>query len=181
MYDKREGKLDVYIRGKSRTKWDVAAIFAQTVLRQKRLDPLPRGRTSYALERFKRRGRHFSIDPQSGISSASVSLIRLTPRLGPKRHVILQAQAAGKSEPIYDLLSTELASLEVDEFDVTQFMIKVVFARTAHQRKRTIPLVLTAPNRCSIGYDAQELTVRRMLVDSDIEPRDPSDREETAV
>ena len=114
------------------------AIFARVVLGLKKLDPLPHGRAPYLLERFKRRGRHFKVPDGSGISSVSVSRLRLTPRLGPKRSITLQAQPMGQSEPVYDVLNKELRSLEPDDFEVTQVEIKVVFERTEHRRKRTI-------------------------------------------
>jgi hypothetical protein len=40
-------------------------------------------------------------------------------------------------------------------------------------RSRTVPAVLTHPNRCSLRYDGLDLVVRKMLADSGIEPREP--------
>jgi hypothetical protein len=51
---------------------------------------------------------------------------------------------------------------------VTQVELKVVFDRT-HRRKRTLSPTITAPNRCSLGYDDLELIVRKMLIASGIE------------
>jgi hypothetical protein len=172
VYEKQRRKLSVYVRGPSRRKWDLMSIFARVILGAKKLDPPSYARGSYSLERFKHRGRHVKIPEASGIS-VSVARLRLTPRLGLKRHITLQAQPHGETEPVYDLLEKELTSLKPHEFDVTQVEIKVVFSKTAHRRRRTIPTVLTAPNRCSIGYDDQELIVRRKLSDSGIEPIAP--------
>jgi hypothetical protein len=169
MYSRAEGKLDVYLKAPSARIYDVMDIFAQNILGMKKLEPPPRGKPSYALDRFKKRGKHFKYGTECGISSAAVRRIRLTSQLGRKTHVILEGHPFGTTEPIYDLLRQDLHSMEVDDFDITQVEIKVVFAETPYQRRRTIPVTLTAPNRCSIGYDDQELIVRKMLIDSGIE------------
>ena len=67
---------------------------------------------------------------------------------------------------------TDLASLPLDDVDVTQVELKVVFDPTPFRKKRTLYPTITAPNRCSLGYDSLELEVRKMLAASQIEIKD---------
>jgi hypothetical protein len=81
----------------------------------------------------------------------------------------VEATPVGESEPVYDALERDLPSLCVDDIHVTQVELKVVFGRTTYRRKRTLSSIITAPNRCSLGYDDLELVVRKMLIASGIE------------
>ena len=172
MYSQATGELDTYLRAKQRVVWDVTAIFAQHVLGVKKLEPPPRGRGVYRLDRFKQRGTAYSYGPESGISTVAVHRLRITPKFGPKRHIILEANPFGSHEPVYDALETDLSSLSLEDFDVTQVELKVVFDRATHRKKRTISPTITTPNRCSLGYDDLELVVRKMLIASGIEPKE---------
>ena len=170
MYSQATGELDTYLRAKPRVVWDVTAIFAQHILGVKKLEPPPKVRGVYRLDGFKRRGTAYNCGPDSGISTVAVRKLRLTPRFGPKLHIILEADPiGGRSEPIYDALEKDLSSLSLDDVDVTQVELKVIFNRTTYRKKRTISPTITAPNRCSLGYDDLELVVRKMLIASGIE------------
>ncbi len=98
----------------------------------------------------------------------AVRKLRLTPKMGPKLHVILEANPVGLHEPVYDALE-RLQTLSLDDVDVTQVELKVVFDRTTYRKKRTVSPTITVPNRCSLGYDDRELVVRKMLIASGIE------------
>ena len=161
-------RLHTYLRAKPGVVWDVAAIFAEHILGVKKLPPPAKGRVVYDLEPFKRRGFAFKFEPVSGISSVGVRKLRLTPKFGSKRHIVVEANPVGRDEPAYDILERDLLGLSINDFDVTQVELKVVFDATAHRRKRTLSPTITMPNRCSLGYDDLELIVRKMLVASGI-------------
>jgi hypothetical protein len=169
MYSQAAGELDTYLRAKPRVVWDVTAIFAQHILGVRKLDPPPKGHGVYRLDGFKRRGTTFSYGPESGISAVAVRKLRLTPKFGPKRHIVLEANPTGRHEPVYDTLEKDLSWVSLDDFDVTQVELKVVFDRAGFRKKRTISPTITVPNRCSLGYDDLELIVRKMLIASGIE------------
>jgi hypothetical protein len=103
IYSQEAGELDTYLRAKPRVVWDVTAIFAQHILGVKKLEPPPT-RGVYQLDRFKRRGTPYSYGPESGISTVTVRKLRLTPKFGAKRHIILEANPIGRHEPVYDAL-----------------------------------------------------------------------------
>ena len=168
MYSNADGELDTYLRAKPRVVWDVTALFAQHILGVKKLEPPPKGYGVYRLDSFKRRGTAFSYGPESGITMVAVRKLRLTPKMGPKLHVILEANPVGLHEPVYDALE-RLQTLSLDDVDVTQVELKVVFDRTTYRKKRTVSPTITVPNRCSLGYDDRELVVRKMLIASGIE------------
>jgi hypothetical protein len=169
MYSQEAGELDTYLRAKARVVWDVTAIFARHVLGLKKLEPPPKGHGVYQLDGFKRRGIVYNYGPESGISTVAVRRLRLTPRFGPKLHIILEANPTAGNEPVYDTLERDLPNLFLDDVDVTQVELKVVFDRTTHRNRRTVSPTITVPNRCSLGYDDRELIVRKMLVASGIE------------
>ena len=108
MYSQAAGELDTYLRAKPRVVWDVTAIFAQHILGVKKLEPPPKGHGVYRLDSFKRRGTAYSYGPESGISMVAVRRLRLTPKFGPKLHVILEANPIGRHEPVYDALERDL-------------------------------------------------------------------------
>jgi hypothetical protein len=169
MYSQATGELDTYLRAKPRVVWDVTAIFAQHILGVKKLEPPPKGHGVYRLDCFKRRGAVYTYGPESGISTVAVRRLRLTPKFGPKLHIILEANPIGRHEPVYDALEKGLQTLSLDDVKVTQIELKVVFERTTYRKKRTVSPTITVPNRCSLGYDDRELVVRKMLIASGIE------------
>ena len=101
--------------------------------------------------------------------------LRLTPRFGPKRHIVIEGNPTGNQEPVYDMIEKDLVSISMDDVDVTQVELKVEFDRTPYRKKRTISPTITVPNRCSLGYDDLELTVRKMLIASGIELKEPNE------
>ena len=104
MYSQAEGELDTYIKAKPRVVWDVMSIFVHHVLGSKKLDAVKGYGPAYRLDRFKRRGMIFSYGPESGISEVGVRKLRLTPKFGPRRHIVVDANPANGNEPIYDAL-----------------------------------------------------------------------------
>jgi hypothetical protein len=175
MYSQIEGELDTYLKAKPRVVWDVAAIFARHILGLKKLDPPPKGRGVYRLDQFKQRGTIYTFGSESGISRINVRKLRLTPRFGPKRHIVIEGNPTGNQEPVYDMIEKDLFSISMDDVDVTQVELKVEFDRTPYRKKRTISPTITVPNRCSLGYDDLELTVRKMLIASGIELKEPKE------
>ena len=173
MYSQTDGELDVHFKGKPRVIWDLMAIFALHVLGEKKIDPPPKSRGVYRLDRFKYRGGvSFHFGPESGITSVGVRKLRLTPKLGAKRHITIEGSPRAGVEPVYDALENDLTSLRLDDVEVTQVELQVKFMRTATRQQRTVDATVTVPNRCSLAYDDRELLVRKMLIESGIEPRD---------
>lgn len=182
MYCQQDGELDVYFKGKTGVIWGLMSLFAQHILGQKSLDPPPRGRGAYRLDAFKHRGGvHFSVSPESGISSVGVRKLRLTPHLGAKCHITIEGSPKGDIVPVYDALEGELATLRLDDMDVTQVELAVKFGKSAFRKQRTIYACITVPNRCSLAYDDRELIVRQMLVAAGIEPKDEERTDDMGV
>jgi hypothetical protein len=175
MYSQTEGELDTYLKAKPRIVWDVMAIFATHILGLKNLDPPPKGRGVYCLDQFKKRGTVYHFGPETGISRINVRKLRLTPRFGAKRHIVIEGNPTGNQEPVYDTIEKDEVSISMDDVDVTQVELKVEFDQTPYRNKRTISPVITVPNRCSLGYDEHELAVRKVLIASGIELKDPNE------
>jgi hypothetical protein len=50
----------------------------------------------------------------------------------------------------------------------------------ADEKPRSVTVTITHPNSCSLKYDDTDLRLRRMLVDSGIEPSEPTESMELA-
>ncbi len=171
-YSASEGKLDTYIRGRSKSVHACQSLFAEKILGLKKLDPAPKDRSVYDLERFKRRGTKFVFDVGTGIDTIAVRKLRLTPRFGAKRHIVLEANPTGEVQPVYDILESELKDLDLSVYDVTQVELKAIFRAQLGLRRETIPFAITTPNRCSLRYDGRQLILRQVLMNSRIEPNE---------
>ena len=58
---------------------------------------------------------------------------------------------------------------------VTQVELAAKVAMKADEKPKSVTVRITYPNSCSLKYDDVDLKLRRMLVDSGIEPREPTE------
>jgi len=173
VYSKQEGKLRTYIRGGKKPVPDLQDIFAQIILGCKELPEDEEDKRIYDLRAFSSGPVAFQVDPDSGIKSATVEKLRLSMRYDGRRRYWLDADTRSEPELIYAMLERFSREFPLDEFDVTRVELKVVFAATRERGRRTLRPAITLPNRCTLGFDGDDLIVRRMLVDTGIEPEEP--------
>ena len=58
---------------------------------------------------------------------------------------------------------------------MTQVELAALVAMKADEKPKSVTVRITHPNSCSLKYDDVDLKLRKMLVDSGIEPREPTE------
>ena len=65
-------------------------------------------------------------------------------------------------------------------YNVTQVELAALVAMKADEKPKSMTVRFTHPNSCSLKYDDVDLNLRKMLVDSGIEPKEPTESMELA-
>ena len=152
---------------------DLEAIFVDIILGHEKLEPKVDDNRIYALDVFKDRNFQFAYSPDSKIDKVVVRALRLSPRFGDKTQFTLKGDYNADLRSVYEALLKLSRGVPLDQLQVTQVELGVHFRRDGILRAKTIPAVLTYPNRCSLRYDGLDLIARKMLANSGIEPREP--------
>ena len=63
---------------------------------------------------------------------------------------------------------------------MTQVELAALVATKPDEKPKSVTVRITYPNSCSLKYDDVDLKLRQMLVDSSIEPREPTESMELA-
>ena len=167
VYCESEGSLDIYAPKNTKAVPELQKIFARTILN---LDSLKDGtidKRVYDLNPLGDVEFKFQVEPESGIEQIVVTQLRLTLKHGPKRRVILEADTKNNPQAVYDLLE----KLSPPAYFITQTRVKVIFEPKIGKRARSRTFNITYPNSCALGYDGDDLKIRKMLELSGIEPQ----------
>ena len=167
VYCESEGSLDIYAPKNTKAVPELQKIFARTILN---LDSLKDGtidKRVYDLDPLGDAEFKFQVEPESGIDQIVVTQLRLTLKHGSKRRITLEADTKNNPQAVYDLLE----KLNPPAYFITQTRVKVTFEPANDKRARTRSFNITYPNSCALGYDGDDLKIRRMLEKSGIEPQ----------
>ena len=127
----------------------------------------------YDLNPLKNADMSFQYSPDSGITSVTVKKLRLK-ILGTNQRVTLEADTTINPLAVYEMLGNLKKSFPASTMVVTQVGVIVTFAPGANRNKpKTRSFDIGWPNSCSLKYDDYDQAIRKMLVDSSIEPRWP--------
>jgi len=155
-------------------------MFATEILKLSELPPDPADERIYDLNPLLERGFQFNYDPTSGIRSVAVKKLRLSSKVVKGDRITLEADAAARHEAIYDLLEKVGKSVMLHTYNVTQVELAASVMVDVNKPPKSVTVRITHPNSCSLKYDDVDLKLRQMLVDSGIEPREPTERMELA-
>lgn len=173
VYSQADGKLAVYLAGDRKPVPDLQAIFAQAILKAE-LGPNEKDERVYELGPMRNRNFQFSYASESGITDVAVCRLRLSVH-GKKERITLEADPSYNKQAIFDLLDKVTKGIPLTQMAVTRVGIKVTFAHTPGARRQpTRTFDISCTNSCSLRYDGRDLIIRKMLVDSGIEPREPA-------
>ncbi|TAN70352.1 MAG: hypothetical protein EPN17_05730 [Methylobacter sp.] len=167
VYCESEGSLDIYAPKNTKAVPELQKIFARTILN---LDSLKDGtidKRVYDLDPLGDAEFKFQVEPESGIDQIVVTQLRLTLKHGSKRRITLEADTKNNPQAVYDLLE----KLNPPAYFITQTRVKVTFEPGNGKRARTRTFNITYPNSCALGYDGDDLKIRKMLEKSGIEPQ----------
>lgn len=180
VYSQRDGTLDLNFRGANKAVEPLQAMFATEILKLSELPPDPADERVYDLNPLRERSFTFTYDPASGILGVAVKKLRFSSRVVKGDRITFEADAAARPEAIYDLMDETGKSMRLGTYNVTQVELAALVMVDAKKPPKSVTVRITHPNSCSLKYDDVDLKLRQMLVDSGIEPREPTERLELA-
>jgi hypothetical protein len=175
VYSQKDGTLDLNFRGSYKAVEPLQAMFATEILKLSDLPPDPTDERIYDLNPLRERGFQFVYYPASGIQSVVVKKLRFSSKAVKGDRITLEADAAARREAIYDLLDEAGKSMRLGTYNVTQVELAASVLVDANKPPKSVSVRITHPNSCSLKYDDVDLKLRQMLVDSGIEPREPTE------
>ena len=180
LYSQKDGTLDVNCRGANKAVESLQAMFATAILKLSELPPDPTDKSVYDLNPLRERGFQFDYDPASGIQRVAVKKLRLSSKVVKGDRITLEADTTTNREAIYDLLDEVGKSVKLRTYNVTLVELAALAATKPDARPKSVTVSITYPNSCSLKYDDVDLRLRQMLMDSNIEPREPTESMEMA-
>ncbi len=167
VYCESEGSLDIYAPKNTKAVPELQKLFAKNILHLETLKDGTIDKRVYDLDPLADAEFRFQIEPESGIEQIMVTQLRLTLKHGSKRRIILEADTKNNPQAVYTLLDT----LKPPDYFITQTRVKVIFEAKSGKRAKTRTFNITYPNSCALGYDGDDLIIRKMLEKSGIEPQ----------
>ena len=180
VYSEKDGTLDLNFRGSYKAVEPLQGMFATAILKLSELPPDPEDERVYDLNPLQERGFQFVYEAASGIQGVAVKKLRFSSRVVKGDRITLEADAAARTEAIYDLLDEAGKSMRLSTYYVTQVELTAKVAMKPEEKPKAVTVRITYPNSCSLKYDDVDLKLRDMLVDSGIEPREPTESMELA-
>lgn len=178
VYSAKEGSLDLNFRGARGAVEPLQGMFVTTILKLDELPPDPKDERTYDLSQLGKRGFNFVFDVGSGLKDVAVRKLRLSSRYNKGARITLEADPASNPGAIYDLLDTISKSMPLHRYNVTQVEVVVSIVVDADKAAKIVPIRITHPNSCSLKYDELGMKLRKMLEESGIEPKEPTEVEE---
>lgn len=175
VYSEKDGTLDLNCRGANKAVEPLQAMFATAILGLPELPPDPEDTRIYDLNPLRERSFQFVYGPASGIESVAVKKMRLTSKVVKTDRITLEADATARREAVYDLLDQVMGPVRLRTWNVSQVELAALVAIKPHEKPKSVMVRITYPNSCSLKYDDVDLRLRAMLVDSGIEPREPTE------
>lgn len=171
VYTQTEGALDIYAPRNSKCMPDLQTLFAQQILGLPGLDEAAADNRLYNLEPLALSSFKFVNHAGSGVEGLEVERIRLRLCHNFRRRILLETNPAKDPDGIDDLLN----SLELPEYEVIHVGIRATLTPTPGNRTKTRSFGLSMPNLCNLRQDGVDLEIRKILVDSGIEPKAPAE------
>jgi len=191
VYSQGQGTLDIFFHGTIKTVRDLQVIFARVILKTE-IQPEEKDKRVYDLNGLKRRGFAFIYGPDTGINAVVIKKLRLSTLGSSSRRITLEAETSQGPESVYDLLEEvvrvdgapechQCQKIPLSLVNVTQAAVKVVFNHDRKRRSATRTFQVSYPNCCSLKQEGRDLVIRKMLVDSGLEPSDSVDQEDIGL
>lgn len=170
VYSQEDGKISLYMKGKSETKKEIRALFADTILGLE-LGEFVEDVRVYDFSPLHNNNPTFQFPPDSGIQSVAIKKFRLVID-GTKERITLEVNPAQNQNAVYELRDRLCKNIPVSQLTITQVGIVVTFVPEPDTGKiSTRSFDISWPNSCSLKHDGKDAIIRKMLIDSGIEPR----------
>ena len=175
VYSEKDGTLDLNYHGARKAVEPLQGMFATAILKLPELPPDPEDTRIYDLNPLRQRGFPFVFDPASGIQRVAVKKLRLSSKVVRGDRITVEADASCNPEAICDLLDKVGKSVPLRLYNVTHVELTALVTMKPDEKPKSVTVRITYPNSCSLKYDDVDLKLRKMLVDSGIEPREPTE------
>ncbi|MCK4608319.1 MAG: hypothetical protein KAT71_02450 [Gammaproteobacteria bacterium] len=172
VYEKEAGTLDVFLSNDRKLAQNMQEIFANTIL-QTSLGDAEKDSQVYQLNPILSRDFQFIYDTESNIDNVAVKKFYLK-ILGTNERISLEAEPKQNRLAVYDLLDKVTKTIPLPQIVLTRVEIKAVFSS---KKPNTNTFTVSYPNSCSLKQNGRDLILRKMLKESNIEPREPDNTE----
>jgi len=172
IFNPEEGTLELYLDGDRKIIPELQQIFAGAILDFVLTEDEKNNRV-YDLSPLKSADLNFQYSPDSGIIGVAIKKLRLKIG-GANQKITLEADPTYNPLVVYEMLDSLKKSFPSANMFVTQVGLIVTFASSANRSKpKTKAFDISWPNSCSLKDGDNDRIIRKMLVDSGIEPRWP--------
>lgn len=173
VFNKKNGTLDIHLKGGKKPVPDLQKIFADIILETK-LGPDDEDQKVYDLKPLKNRNFQFRFDIASGIIDVRIKKLVLSDRFGSKGHITIKNDPTSNRFAVHDMIENRFKNPKkyLESINISKAEITVYFSPTIDLPKGKIrSFKISYPNYCNLNQDEKDLIIRQMLSDSGIEPR----------
>ncbi len=169
-YSQREGSVDLSFPGPCRAVEPLQQMFAEAILGLDRLTSGPADAPVYDLAPLLRKDFDFAYGSGSGIESVTVRKLGLVSRVLKDFRFTLEPGEACRPDAIHDYLQKAGVFDPSLIYRVTQAELVAILSADGKTPRGRVPIRLTVPASCSLGYGDRELKLREMVKASGLEP-----------
>ena len=170
VYSQQEGSMDLSFPGPCRAVEPLQQMFAKAILGLDRLASDPAGAPVYDLAPLLRKDFDFVYGSGSGIESVMVRKLGLVSRILKDFRFTLEPGDACRPDAIHDYLHKAGVFDPSLLYRVTQAELVAIVSADGKTPRGRVPIRLTVPASCSLGYGDRELKLREMVKASGLEP-----------
>ena len=134
----------------------------------------------YNLDKLKYRDFEFVTDPTMGVRDLRVRQLKLAPPGANKPRWTFEVDPSADRNALYDELDRLFVAgadetignrKQYDLSHVVRAQIRAYFVPSQGRRRPTRTFSLSYPSGCNLDHEGWDATLRRILIDSGIEPR----------
>ena len=170
VYSQQEGSMDLSFPGPFRAVEPLQQMFAKAILGLDSLASDPGDAPVYDLAPLLRKDFEFVYGSGSGIESVTVRKLGLVSRILKDFRFTLEPGDAGRPDAIRDYLRMAGVFDPSLLYRVTQAELVALVSADGKTPSGRVPIWLTVPASCSLGYGDRELKLREMVKASGLEP-----------
>ena len=170
VYSQREGSVDLSFPGPCRAVEPLQQMFAKAILGLDRPASDPADAPVYDLTPLLRKNFDFVYGSGSGVESVTVRKLGLASRILKDFRFTLEPGDAGRPDAIRDYLRMAGVFDPSLLYRVTQAELVACVSADGKTPSGRVPIWLTVPASCSLGYGDRELKLREMVKASGLEP-----------
>ena len=170
VYSQQEGSMDLSFPGPYRAVEPLQQMFAKAILGLDRLASDPADAPVYDLAPLLRKDFDFVYGSGSGVESVMVRKLGLVSRILKDFRFTLEPGDACRPDAIHDYLHMASVFDPSLLYRVTQAELVAFVSADGKTPRGRVPICLTVPASCSLGYGDRELKLREMVRASGLEP-----------